>query len=98
MDEVKANDNDNYNINNYLQTLRDLLNIARIQVDEELDTITLNNFSRGRPNPDEEGEFQHGTERRPNAQVNRTQVGGQTQNRGQRNSHNNQGNQYQKRN
>ena len=76
----------------------DLLNIARIQVDEELDTITLNNFSRGRHNPDEGGEFQQGTERRPNAQVNRTQVGGQTQNRGQRNSYNNQGNQYQKRN
>ena len=98
LDEVKANDDDNYNINNYLQTLRDLLNIARIQVDEELDTITLNNFSQGRPNPDEGGEFQQGTERRPNAQVNRMQVGGQTQNRGQRSNHNNQGNQYQKRN
>ena len=53
LDEVKANNDDIYNTNNYFQTLRDLLNIARIQVDEELDTITLNNFSNGRTNPDE---------------------------------------------
>ena len=45
LDEVRANDDDKFNINNYCQTLGDLLNIARIQVDEELDTITLNNFS-----------------------------------------------------
>ena len=77
-DEVKANDDDNYNINSYFETLRDLLSIARIQVDEELDTITLNNFSNGRTNPDEGGEFQQGTERRPNAQFNRTQFGNQT--------------------
>ena len=89
LDEVKANDDDIYNTNNYFQTLRDLLNIARIQVDEELDTITLKNFSKGQTNPDEGGEFQQGTKRRPNAQVNRTEVGGQTQNRGQRNNYNN---------
>ena len=77
--------------------LRELLNIARIQVDEELDTITLNNFSNGRHNQSEGREFQQRTENRPDAQVNRTQVGNQTQNRGQRNSYNNKGNQYQKR-
>ena len=36
-----------YNQQNYIQTLSDLLNIARIKIDEELDTITLNNFSQG---------------------------------------------------
>ena len=45
LDEVKAKDDDIYNTNNYFQTLRQLLNIARIQVDEELDTITLNKFN-----------------------------------------------------
>ena len=53
LDEVKAKDDDIYNTNNYFQTLRQLLNIARIQVDEELDTITLNNFSNGRHNQSE---------------------------------------------
>ena len=96
MDEVKAKEDDIYNTNNYFQILRELLNIARIPVDKELDTITLNNFSNGRHNPDEGREFQQGTEKRPNAQVNRTQVGNQTQNRGQRNSYNNRKNQYQK--
>ena len=97
LDEVKAKDDDIYNTNNYLQTLRQLLNIARIQVDEELDTINLNNFRNGKHNHSEASEFQQRTEDRPDAQVNRTQVGNQTQNRGQRNNYNNRGNQYQKR-
>ena len=62
LDEVKAKDDDIYNTNNYLQVLRQLLNIARIQVDEELDTITLNNFSNGRHNQSEGSEFQQRTE------------------------------------
>ena len=97
LDEVKAKDDDIYNKNNYFQTLRQLLNIARIQVDEELDTITLNNFSHGRHSKSERSELQQRTEGRSDAQVNRTQVGNQTQNRGQRNNYNNRGNQYQKR-
>ena len=45
LNDVKAKDDYIYNTNNYLQTFRDLLNITRIQIDEELDTITLNRFS-----------------------------------------------------
>ena len=98
LDEVKAKDDDIYNTNNYFQTLRQLLNIARIQVDEELDTITLNNFSNnGRHDHSEGNEFQQRTEDRPDAQVNRTQVSNPTQNRGQRNNYNNRRNQHQKR-
>ena len=36
-----------YNQQNYIKTLTELLNIARIKIDEELDTITLNNFNQG---------------------------------------------------
>ena len=67
LDEVKAKDDDIYNTNYYFQTLRQLLNIARIQVDEELDTITLNNFSNGKHNQNEGSEFQQRTEDRPDA-------------------------------
>ena len=45
LDKVKAKYRDIYNTQNYVQTFRELLNIARIKIDEELDTITLNNFS-----------------------------------------------------
>ena len=38
---------DIYNQQNYIQTLSDLLNITRIKIDEEFDTITLNYFSQG---------------------------------------------------
>ena len=58
LDEVRAKDDDIYNTNNYFQTLKQLLNITRIQVDEELATITLNNFSNGRYNQSEGSEFQ----------------------------------------
>ena len=47
LDKVKAKYRDIYNTQNYVQTFRELLNIARIKIDEELDTITLNNFSSG---------------------------------------------------
>ena len=47
LDKVKHKYRDIYNQQNYIQTLRELLNIARIKIDEELDTITLNNFSSG---------------------------------------------------
>ena len=45
LDKVKKKYKDIYNQQNYIQTLSDLLNIARIKIDEELDTITLKNFS-----------------------------------------------------
>ena len=77
--------------------MRQLLNIARIQVDEELDTITLNNNNNGRYDHRKGNEFQQRTEDRPDAQVNRTQVSNPTQNRGQRNNYNNKGNQHQMR-
>ena len=47
LDKVKHKYRDIYNQQNYIQTLRELLNIARIKIDEELDTITLNNLSSG---------------------------------------------------
>ena len=45
LEDVKLKDGDCYNTNNYLLTLRQLLNIARSHVDEELDTRALDNFS-----------------------------------------------------
>ena len=48
LEDVKWRDKDRYNINNYLITLRQLLNIARSHVDEELDTRALDNFSNRR--------------------------------------------------
>ena len=57
LDEVKAKDDDIYNTNNYFQMLTELLNIARIQVGEELDTITMNTFSNGKHNQSEGREF-----------------------------------------
>ena len=47
LDTVKAKYKDIYNTQNYVQTFRELLNITRIKIDEELDSITLNNFSSG---------------------------------------------------
>ena len=47
LEKVKKKYKDIYNQQNYIQTFSDLLNIARIKTDEELDTITLNNFSQG---------------------------------------------------
>ena len=45
LEDVKLKDRDCYNTNNYLLTLRQLLNIARSHVDEELDTRALDSFS-----------------------------------------------------
>ena len=47
LEKVKKKYKDMYNQQNYIQTLSDILNIARLKIDEELDTITLNNFSQG---------------------------------------------------
>ena len=47
LDKVKAKYKDIYNTQNYIQTFRELLNIDRITIDEDLYTITLNNFSSG---------------------------------------------------
>ena len=47
LDTVKAKYNDIYHTQNYVQTLKELLKIARVKIDEELDTITLNRFSQG---------------------------------------------------
>ena len=48
LEDVKLKDGDCYNTNSYLLTLRQLLNIARSHVDEELDTRVLDNFSNRR--------------------------------------------------
>ncbi len=45
LEDIKLKDGDHYNTNNYLLTLRQLLNITRSHVDEELDTRALNSFS-----------------------------------------------------
>ena len=98
LEDVKARDDDIYNKNNYLITLRQLLNNARIQVDEELNTITLNKFSdNGRYDQSEMNDFQQREENRQCAQENKTQFSNPTQNRGQRNNYNNSRNQHQKR-
>ena len=65
LEGVKRRDNDRYNTNNYLLTLRQLLNIARSHVDEELDTRALDNFTNRR-SEDEDDQAQE-------VQINRTQ-------------------------
>ena len=65
LEDVKQKDKDHYNTNNYLLTLRQLLNIARSHVDEELDTRALDNFSNRRTG-------NHGY-RTQEIQINRTQ-------------------------
>ena len=47
LDTVKAKYNDIHHTQNYVQALKELLNIARVKIDEELDTITLNRYSTG---------------------------------------------------
>ena len=42
LEDVKTKDKDLYNTNNYLLTLKQLLNIARTQVDKELDNSQAN--------------------------------------------------------
>ena len=89
-----AKDNDIYNTNNYLQTHRQLLNIARIQIDEELDTITLNKFSNnGRNNYRgmNDQSYKENKERGYCAHVNRGQFNNPTQGRRQGNNFNNRG-------
>ena len=100
LDDVKAKDDDIYNTNNYLQTFRDLLNITRIQIDEELDTITLNKFSNNGKETHRGRNDQYYRERRERgygAQVNRAQFNNPTQNRRQGNNFHNRGKQQQKR-
>ncbi len=65
LEDVKWRDKDRYNTNNYLLTLRQLLNIARSHVDEELDTRALDNFTNRR-SEDEDDQAQE-------VQINRTQ-------------------------
>ena len=65
LEGVKRRDNDRYNTNNYLLTLRQLLNIARSHVDEELDTRVLDSFTNRRSD-EEDDQAQE-------VQVNRTQ-------------------------
>ena len=88
MDEVKAKDNNIHNTNNYLQTYRDILNIARIQIDEELDTIILNRFShRGQETDRGRGNRSYRERKggRYNAKINRAQFSNTNQIRSQRN-------------
>ena len=49
LEDVKIMDKDLYSTNNYLQTLSHLLNIAKLQVDEELDTRALESSSYSEP-------------------------------------------------
>ena len=65
MEGVKRRDKNRYNTNNYLLTLRQLLNITRSHVDEELDTRALDNFTNRR-SEDEDDQAQE-------VQINRTQ-------------------------
>ena len=65
MEGVKRRDNDRYNTNNYLLTLRQLLNVTRSHVDEELDTRVLDSFTNRRSD-EEDDQAQE-------VQVNRTQ-------------------------
>merc|ERR1711867_163149 len=76
LDKVKAHYKDIYNTQNYVQTFRELLNISRIKIDKELDTITLNNFSSGFDYRDDRHRGarpsrERGRGGRNNAQVNR---------------------------
>ena len=65
LEDVKRRDKDRYNTNNYLLTLRQLLNIARSHVDEELDTRALDNFTNRRSEDDDD--------QAQEVQINRTQ-------------------------
>ena len=65
LEGIKRRDNDRYNTNNYLLTLRQLLNVARSHVDEELDTRVLDSFTNRRSDEENDQEQE--------VQVNRTQ-------------------------
>ena len=76
LDTVKAKYNDIHHTQNYVQTLKELLKIARVKIDEELDTITLNRFSTGYDERDDRhrglrSSREKGRGGRNNAQVNR---------------------------
>ena len=47
LDTVKAKYNDIHYTQNYVQTLKQLLNIIRVKIDGELNKITLKRFSAG---------------------------------------------------
>ena len=65
LEDVNRRYKDRYNTNNYLLTLRQLLNIARSHIDEELDTRALDN-SRNKRSGNHEDRAQE-------VQINRTQ-------------------------
>ena len=54
LEGVKRRDNDCYNTNNYLLTLRQLLNVTRSHVDEELDTRVLDSFTNRRSDEEDD--------------------------------------------
>ena len=80
MEGLKRRDNDRFNTNNYLLTLRQLLNITRSHVDEELDTRALDNFTNRRLE-DKDDQAQE-------VQINRTQFSS-PQRKGERGKPNN---------
>ena len=47
LDTVKAKHGDVHHTQNYILTFKELLNVARVKIDEELDMITLNKYSTG---------------------------------------------------
>ena len=80
LEDVKQRDKDYCNTNNYLLTLRKLLNIARSHVDEELDTRALDNFSNRRS-----GNLEYQTQE---VQINRYQLSSPPRKGGHRNTNN----------
>ena len=54
LEGVKRRDNDCFNTNNYLLTLRQLLNVTRSHVDEELNTRVLGSFTNRRSDEEDD--------------------------------------------
>ena len=88
---------------NHIQTFKDLLHIARVKIDEELDTITLNKYSTGYDVRDDQHRG-HGLIRREgkgggnNVQINRAGFNNSSQGEKSGNNQSNNRNQNKKRN
>ena len=103
LDTVKAKYKDIYNTQNYVQTIKGLLNFARVKIDEELDKITLNRFSQGYNERDNRrrgcrSSKERGRGGRNNAQVNRVGFNDKSQGGKNGNNQSNNWNQNKKRN
>ena len=47
LDTIKVKHREVHHTQNYIQTFKELLNVVRIKIDKELDTISLNKYSTG---------------------------------------------------